>query len=380
MTSEHASALSELAAKGRLRGLMPRRGVDFSSNDYLGLAASEELAAAAAAALSRGVPVGAGGSRLLRGNHSEHEALESEAAAFFGSEAALYFASGFMANYALYACLPQRGDVVVFDALIHASAHDGMRNGRAERVAVAHNDTNAVEDAIRRWRASGGTGRAWIAVESLYSMDGDYAPIEELAEVADRYEAMLMIDEAHATGVFGPGGRGIGYALEGRQNVVALHTCGKALGAVGALVTCPAVIRDFIVNRGRPFVFATAPSPLMAAVVRDAIRLVESDDERRRRLCALTTETGDLLARHCGITSSGSQIQPVIVGADGDAVALASALQVRGFDVRAVRPPTVPEGSARLRLSITLNAEPHSVRAMVVALGSEIGKLGLTVK
>ncbi len=221
----------------------------------------------------------------LRGNHPEHEALEAEAAAFFGSEAALYFASGFMANYALYACLPQRGDIVVYDELIHASAHDGMRNGRAESVAVAHNDTNAVEDSIRRWRASGGTGRPWIAVESLYSMDGDCAPIEELAGLADRHEAMLMIDEAHATGVFGPGGRGIGHALEGRRNVVALHTCGKALGVVGAIVTCPAVIRDFIVNRGRPFVFATAPSPLMAAVVRDAIRLVGSDDERRSRLC-----------------------------------------------------------------------------------------------
>ena len=182
-------------------------------------------------ALDRGVAIGAGGSRLLRGNTSEHESLEADAAAFVGSETALYSSSGFSANYALFAALPQRGDLVVHDALIHASAHDGMRAGRAETVKAAHNDANAFEAKILAWRAAGRKGRPWIAVETLYSMDGDRAPLDDLAAVAERHDGILVIDEAHATGVFGPDGRGLGAWLEGRANVVSLHTCGKALRA-----------------------------------------------------------------------------------------------------------------------------------------------------
>ena len=155
---------------------------------------------------------------------------------FFGAETALFFASGFLANAAIFATLPQRGDVVVHDELVHASAHDGLRMGRAERVSVRHNDAGAFDEAITRWRAAGGTGCPWIAVESLYSMDGDRAPLDALMAIADRHDGMLVIDEAHATGVLGPQGRGLGAHLEGRPNVVSLHTCGKALGAVGALV------------------------------------------------------------------------------------------------------------------------------------------------
>ncbi|MET0246055.1 MAG: aminotransferase class I/II-fold pyridoxal phosphate-dependent enzyme, partial [Sphingomonas sp.] len=168
--------LALLTDQGRRRSLAPRTGIDFASNDYLALAGDPRLAGAVREAIARGVPIGSGGSRLLRGNHEEHEALEAEAAAFFGTEAALWFSSGFAANAALLATLPQRGDLVVHDALIHASAHEGMRLGRAERVTAAHNDAQAFDDAIRGWRNAGGTGRPWIAVESLYSMDGDRAP------------------------------------------------------------------------------------------------------------------------------------------------------------------------------------------------------------
>jgi 8-amino-7-oxononanoate synthase len=236
MPKRYEDALAGLAGRGRLRALALPAGRDFTSNDYLGLADSPELKEAMRAALDRGVAVGAGGSRLLRGNDPEHEALEAEAAAFFGAEAALYFSSGFLANYALFAAVPQRGDLVVHDALIHASAHDGMRAGRAEIAAAAHNDANAFEDVIRAWRADGGKGQPWIAVESLYSMDGDRAPLGDLAAVAERHDAVLLIDEAHATGVFGPDGRGLGAWLDGRPNVVSLHTCGKALGSAGALI------------------------------------------------------------------------------------------------------------------------------------------------
>ncbi|MGE0626453.1 MAG: 8-amino-7-oxononanoate synthase [Hyphomicrobiaceae bacterium] len=377
MSSEHAAALAALAAKDRLRRLNPRAGVDFSSNDYLALAESEEMRLAIEAALGRGVPVGAGGSRLLRGNHPEHEALEEEAAAFFHSETALFFASGYMANFALFSTLPQRGDLVVYDALVHASAHDGMRNGRAERIAVRHNDVDAFEDAIAGWRKAGNRGRPWIAVESLYSMDGDTAPLADLAEVAKRFDAMLLIDEAHATGVFGPDGRGLGARLEGLPNVISLHTCGKALGAVGALVTAPRTLRDFIVNRGRPFVFATAPSPLMASAVRASLDLCRGRPERREHLAARVGRASRALSEHCGIRPSGSQIMPVVIGADADAVTLAQALQGHGFDIRPVRPPTVPEGTARLRIAVTLNVTDDDVERLARAVRTELDRLGL---
>ncbi|WP_072370569.1 8-amino-7-oxononanoate synthase [Hyphomicrobium sp. NDB2Meth4] len=375
MYKNHERALEALTRRGRRRALTARTGLDFSSNDYLGLAQSPELKQAARAAIDRDVAIGSGGSRLLRGNDREHEALESEAAAFFGAESALFFAGGFLANVALFSTLPQRGDLVVHDALIHASVHDGLRMGKAERAEARHNDPQAFEDAIADWRAAGGTGTPWIAVESLYSMDGDRAPLDDLAAIARKHDGVLVIDEAHATGVLGSMGRGLGAHLEGQPNVVALHTCGKALGAMGALVTGPQVLCDFLVNRSRPFIYATAPSPLIAAIVRAALLICRFDSPRREKLAALVAFTGAQLSQQCGIEPSGTHIQPVIVGADERATRLAAAMQERGYDIRAVRPPTVPEGTARLRISLTLNVDEVQVGAMVAALAEELKRL-----
>jgi 8-amino-7-oxononanoate synthase len=366
------SDLRELADRGRLRSLRVRSGIDFTSNDYLGLAESTELRQAAADALARGVPVGSGGSRLLRGNHPEHEALEAEAAAYFGAETALYFGGGYVANFAIFSTLPQSGDLVVHDELIHASVHEGLRRGRADFVRVPHNDVDAFDAAIVRWRQAGGKGRPWLSVESLYSMDGDSPNLEELLAVADRHEAMLVIDEAHATGVLGPQGRGLAAAFEGRDNVITLHTCGKALGTVGGFILAPRIIRDFLVNRSRPFIFATAPSPLTAAITRTALELSRSKPERRERLAALVRFAGDELRRRCHIEPSGSHIIPVIIGSDRAAVTLASALQGRGYDIRAIRPPTVPEGTARLRLALTLNVDEATVAGLFEALSEQL--------
>ena len=368
MSDSHERALRALERRGRLRGLAARSGIDFSSNDYLGLANAPELVEAVAAALDRGVAIGAGGSRLLRGNDPEHEALEEEAARFFGAESCLYFGGGFVANYALFSTLPARGDLVVHDALIHASVIDGMRAGKAATAPAAHNDAQSFDDVIRRWREGGGTGRPWIAVESLYSMDGDCAPLADLIQVARRHDAMLVIDEAHATGVLGPDGRGLGHALEGAPDVISLHTCGKALGATGALVLAPSVIREFLINRARPFIYATAPSPLMAAAVRAALGLVRREPARRERLASLVAFAGRSLADRCAIAPSGSHIQPVVLGADERAMDVARTLVAQGFDVRAVRPPTVPEGTARLRISLTLNAGEEATARLVDAL------------
>lgn len=377
MHHSHERALKALARRGRLRTLSLRSGVDFSSNDYLGLAASPELAEAISSALDRGVAVGAGGSRLLRGNDPEHEALEAEAAAFFGAESCLYFGGGFLANYALFSTLPARGDLVVHDALIHASVLDGVRAGKADATAAAHNDAQAFDDAITRWRAEGGTGRPWIAVESLYSMDGDMAPLADLASVARRHGGTLVIDEAHATGVLGPRGRGLGHALEGEPDVISLHTCGKALGVTGALLLAPRIVHDYLVNRARPFIYATAPSPLMAAGVRAALDFVQSEagGERRKRLARLIAFAGHEIHHQLGITPSGTHIQPVILGSDERAVSVARALIADGFDIRAVRPPTVPEGTARLRLSLTLNAGKDATAHLVEALARALQKV-----
>src|SRR5216684_1705368 len=324
--------LRKLAGRDRLRALRERRGIDFTSNDYLGLAESGELRRAAGDAVARGVPVGSGGSRLLRGNHPEHEALESEAAAYFGAQTALYFGGGYVANFAIFSTLPQREDLVIHDELIHASVHEGLRRGRADFVGVPHNDMDAFDAAIVRWRAAGGKGRPWLSVESLYSMDGDSPDLAALFAVAERHEAMVVIDEAHATGVLGPLGRGLAATFEGRDNVITLHTCGKALGTVGGFILAPRIIRDFLVNRARPCIFVTAPSPLIAEITLVAFDLSLINPERRDRLARLVHFAGSELRRCCGIDPPGSQILPVVIGADRAAVDVAASLQRRGFD------------------------------------------------
>ncbi|AMX98999.1 8-amino-7-oxononanoate synthase [Mesorhizobium ciceri] len=366
--ARYEATLQGLARKDRLRTLSPRVGLDFSSNDYLGFAASKRLGDAVAAAIQRGTPVGATGSRLLRGNAPEHEQLEADAAAFFGAERALFFSSGYVANFALLSTLVKKGDLLILDELAHASMHEGARAGRAEFRMVAHNDIDAFEDAIRRWRAEGGIGRIWIGVESLYSMDGDRAPMESLIELADRRDAFILVDEAHATGVWGPAGRGLAAAFEGRDNILALHTCGKALGASGALVTGPGVLCDYIVNRCRPFIYATAPSPLMAVAAREALAMLVDEPMRRVQLHEHVAFASRQLAERCGSRPSGSQIQPFVIGEVTHTMAIAAALQARGFDIRGIRPPTVPEGSSRLRISLTLNVGKADISAMVETL------------
>lgn len=364
--------LDHLSALGRRRTLKDIDGIDFTSNDYLALADSDELRTAASEAIARGVPVGSGGSRLLRGNHPEHESLEQIAAAFFGAESALYFGSGYTANLTLFATAPQRGDLVIHDEWIHASVHDGMRRGRAQTVAARHNDLQSIDDEILRWRTAGGTGRVWIAVESLYSMDGDGPNLEALDELANRREAILVIDEAHATGVLGPQGRGRAAFLEGHDNVVTVHTCGKALGTAGAFVCGPRVLNDFLVNRGRAFIFATAPSPLIAAVTRAAIALCERSDARRDQLRRLVECASRELERRCGLTGPGSHILPIVIGKDQAAVDLAARLRTHGFDVRAIRPPTVPAGTARLRVALTLHVDEATVEDLFRLLAAEM--------
>ncbi|WP_293574351.1 8-amino-7-oxononanoate synthase [Phaeobacter sp.] len=362
--ARHEKSLEALRTRGRFRHLMPRAGHDFASNDYLGLADSDILRAAAADALARGVPVGAGGSRLLRGNDSEHQRLEEDAAAFFGTEAALFMGGGFNANQAIFSVLPQQGDLVLYDALIHASTHDGMRLGRAETRSFAHSDIADASRVLAEWRAAGGDGQVWIAVEAVYSMDGDTAPLQDFLAFADAQDAVLVVDEAHSTGVFGDNGRGLGHDMAARPNVLSLHTCGKALGVSGALICGQKVLIDTLINKARGFIYATAPSPLNAALVRAALHELQRNPQRRELAWQGIHHAQAEASRLCGLSGAQSQILPVIIGDDKRTMALAADMQGLGYDIRGIRPPTVPRGTSRLRLSITLNTPASVITTM----------------
>jgi 8-amino-7-oxononanoate synthase len=363
-----AGLLDDLKQRSVYRSLRATAGTDFTSNDYLALADSRRMREVLIDALKRGVPSGSGGSRLLRGNHPEHERLEEEAARFFGTKRALLFGSGYAANTALLSTLPQRGDLVVYDQYVHASSHDGMKLGRASVASFAHNDVDSADDAIRTWRQGGGTGTPWIVIESLYSMEGDRAPLADLKTLADRCGAFLIIDEAHATGVFGPDGRGLAAELEGSDHVLVLHTGGKALGVSGAIVTGPSVLCDFLINRGRPFIFATAPPPLVATALCESLAILREEPERRTRLASLAAHARQAIRKQLDLPTPHSQILPVIIGESDPAIRIAEMIQTAGFDVRAIRPPTVPAGTARLRISITLHLDESSIDALVYAM------------
>ncbi len=370
--ARYHSTLNGLKRKERLRTLALPQGLDFSSHDYLGLATSEVLAHAVAQALAHGTGVGSGGSRLLRGHCSEHEVLEDEAARFFHAERALFFNSGYMANLSVLSTLPQRGDLILLDSYVHASVHDGVRGARAPYVLLGHNDPSSFEGALKAWALKRTKNTyPWIVVDSLYGMDGDFAPLDDFMALADRYEGFLLIDEAHATGVFGPNGRGLAAHLEGRENVLVVHTCSKALGASGALVTGSQVLCDFLINRGRSFIYATALSPLMAVAVRKSLEIFQREMERQARLRQLVAFAHKTLGEVKGIRSfSGSQILPLMIGGSKQTMEAAQYLQKCGFDVRGIRPPTVPEGTSRLRISITLNISEADIESLSHVLKS----------
>lgn len=346
----------------RHRALALPKGIDFTSNDYLGLATHPALREALIAALERDGMVGAGGSRLLRGHHEQHARLEGFAADFFGTEKALYFGNGFLANYALFTTLPDRHDAIVFDERIHASVKEGVHASLAERYRARHNDLDSFEAELKRARDRGAR-QIFVAVESVYSMDGDLAPLTALFDLARRFDAVLVIDEAHATGVFGARGRGLAETMPG---AITLHTCGKALGVSGALVCASAETVDYLINRARPFIYSTAPPPCVAAAVTRALQLVDEEPWRRERVLDLAKLAHTELDSRAH--NAGSQIIPVIIGADDAALSVAQRVQEAGFDVRAIRPPTVAEGTARLRVSINAGHTEEQIRALGAAI------------
>ena len=321
--------------------------LNLCSNDYLGYAASGRLRSFAEAALAE-VWTGAGASRLVAGEHRAHRELERALAEWVGADEALVFTSGYAANVGTISALAGEGDLIVSDALNHASIIDGCRLSKAKTVVVPHLDAEAVRDVLRGSTAA----RRWVIVESYFSMDGDRPDLSALRAICDEYDAALVVDESHAMGVFGPAGRGVA-AEAGVKPDVLVGTLGKALGAQGAFVTGSRELCAWLWNRARSFVFSTGMSPIVAAMARGAVELAQGDDEARELLARRSADLRAMLGE-AGLSVASSSLGPIIpvrVGEEARALALSRALAGLGVDVQAIRPPTVPPGTARLRVT-----------------------------
>jgi 8-amino-7-oxononanoate synthase len=366
--AELKNGLRALEERSQLRSLAEIQGVNFCSNDYLGLAEHPELREKVSRSVKNAQRVGGTGSRLLSGQSEAWRALEEEFAAFAGTEAALFFGSGYAANVGLLSSLVGRDDVVYSDALNHASLIDGLRLSGAHKVIYPHLDLKALEESLQQDAAA--RRRKVIVTESVFSMDGDIAPVPQMAALAEKYGAAMIVDEAHATAVQGPQGRGISAEAGIEQQVLAIiHTCGKALASAGAFVCGPAVLKEHLINHARTFIFSTALPPYFAEQISAALRLAAGMDQERQELSFRADRfRASLRAEGFDVAGSASQIVPVVLGKNVDTIDAAEHLQRDGFAVRAIRPPTVPEGRACLRLSLTTRIAEEELNRLVKSL------------
>ena len=351
---------------GPLASVDGRELVSFCSNDYLGLACDPGLNEAACAGARRW-GVGSGASHLVSGHLTPHESLEQRLAAFTGFARALLFSTGYMANLGIVAALVGRGDAVFADKLNHASLIDAVQLSRADSKRYPHGDLAALERQLSASTAR----RKLILTDAVFSMDGDLAPLPGLLELAERFDAWLVVDDAHGFGVLGAHGRGslALFDLPNADRIVYMGTLGKAAGGSGAFVAGSETVIEWLLQRARTYIFTTGSSPLMACALLASLELIESGDGLREHLRQLTAKLRDGLAgTRWRLMASPTAIQPVIIGDNHEALGVANALYERGLWVPAIRPPTVPKGSARLRVSLTAAHSAEQVDQLVVAL------------
>lgn len=348
--------------------------IDFCSNDYLGFARSPELRVSLqrADADQTALRTGATGSRLLSGQTELAGEVEQALALFYQTETTLIFNSGYDANLGLLACLPQAGDTLLTDELIHASMIDGARLSYATRRRFRHNDLADLAAQLRSVAHSTSSGQVFVAVESLYSMAGDMAPLRELTDLCDHYGAALIVDEAHATGIYGPNGEGLVVALGLQDRVLArVHTFGKALGVYGAAVAGPAVLRDYLINFARPFIYSTALPPHSLLAIRCAHEHLQHYPNLRNQLhnqLAYFRQRVSNALPGSTWTNSESPIQGLVVPGNDPARHVARIVQDAGFDVRAILSPTVPAGQERLRICVHAYNTETEIDRFVMAL------------
>ena len=360
--------LSGLESRAELRELQTVHGIDFSSNDYLGLAVDPRMKQAILESVESAARIASTGSRLLSGHAEAWTVLEHDFARWVGAEAALYFTSGYAANLGLLGALLRPEDVVFSDSANHASLIDGMRLAKSKRVIFPHLDLDYLQDELKRNTSAG--GQLVIVTESIFSMEGDRAPLADLVALAEHFGAAMIVDEAHAIGVLGPRGSGcVAEAGLSDRVFATVHTCGKALAAAGAFVCGSDNLRKLLINRARTFIYNTALPPYFAAQVSAGISLAQNADPERARLAELSAFLRSELRKN-GFYIGGidSQIIPVVLGWNEAAVQFAEHLRARGFGVRAIRPPTVPEGSARIRLSLTAKHSEDILAELVAGL------------
>lgn len=363
--------LRALRDHGLFRTMRSPAGIDLSSNDYLDLARHPHVISALQRGASR-EGAGSTGSRLLRGHRDAFADVERAFAAFKGADRALYFSSGYLANLGVLTTLPETGDVILSDERNHASLIDAIRLSPAGRQVVPHNDLAKLEATLRSARSSiTPDRRIFVVVESIFSMDGDAAPLAAQAALCRTFDATLIVDEAHAVGLFGTRGSGMIEAARLDPNTISINSAGKALGVSGAFVAGPEWAIEYLVQRARPFVFSTAAPPAIADAIQASLKIVVGEPERRAHVRELARIARSILVS-ADIPAPGgeSPIVPIAIGDSARAAAIAERLQTRGFDIRAIRPPTVPDGTARLRLSLNARLESATITAFVAALAA----------
>lgn len=358
--------LEDLANTQLLRTLQAPSGKDFSSNDYLGLAASKQLHDAMILGVQQ-EGCGSTGSRLIRGERDAFQSVESHFAKFKETDRALYFSSGYLANLAVLTTFPEDGDIVFSDELNHASLIDGTRLSYAAYIVFPHNDVSALS---RLMHQHSGEGRIFVLVESIFSMDGDEAPLAEYAQLCRDQGACLIVDEAHAVGIYGEKGSGLIEELGIQDDVfLSVNPAGKALGVSGAFVAGPDWAIEYLVQKARTFIFSTASLPATAWALEASLTYVTSGTETRKRLIRSAKLLRErLLEAGIFVKNGRSQIVPIVIGSNERAVIVASLLQARGFDVRAIRPPTVAPGTARLRVTVNAGVSDETIDSFVSAL------------
>lgn len=357
--------LEELERDGLLRTLEPPTGLDLCSNDYLGLARHARVRRRLAQAVAR-LGVGSTGSRLLRGHRAAFGNVEERFAALKGTEAALYFGSGWAANLGVLSAFPQEGDLILSDELNHASLIDGMRLSKTRRVVYPHCDTAALRRILETEPCE---GIRFVVTETLFSMDGDLAPLREIAQLQGQHDFELIVDEAHAVGVYGNRGSGLVEELGCEESVLmSINSAGKALGVSGAFACGPKWAIQQLIQSARPFVFSTAPPPALAEAISEALDILAEEPARRRRVRAHGRRFRDL----AGLGPGDSPIVPVVLGTNRRALESAAQLRAEGYDVRAIRPPTVPKGTARLRVSLNADLQASEVEGAALCVRDQL--------